>query len=147
MGPPSRIATQGSAVGGGSMAGRRVERLNEQLKRELSDLLHTQVRDPRIGPVTITGVETTPDLYSARIYVSSLGSPEEKKTSIEGLRAAAAFLRSELGKRLRIRRVPELSWQLDETLDHAMRIERLLSEVLPRERSDAEDEADGRDDG
>jgi ribosome-binding factor A len=125
------------------MAGRRVERLNEQLKRELSDLLHTQVRDPRVGPVTITGVVTTPDLYHARIYVTSLGSQEEKETSLEGLRAAAAFLRSELGKRLRIRRVPELSWQLDETLDHAMRIERLLGEVLPRDGAADPDEPGG----
>jgi ribosome-binding factor A len=129
------------------MARRRVERLNEQLKRELMDLLHTQVRDPRVGSVTITGVETTPDLYHARIYVTSLGTDEEKQTSIEGLRAAAPFLRSELGRRLRIRRVPELSWHLDETLDHAMRIERLLGEVLPRDGAGAEDEPDDGDAG
>lgn len=133
-------------VGGRSMAGRRVERLNEQLKRELMDVLHTQVRDPRVGPVTITAVETTPDLYHARVYVTSLGSDEEKETSIEGLRAASPFLRSELGRRLRIRRVPELSWVRDETLDHALRIERLLGEVLPRDGGDADD-ADARDAG
>ena len=95
------------------------------------EILQTEVRDPRVGPVTITAVETTPDLYHARVYVTSLGSAEEKETSIEGLQAAAAYLRSELGRRLSLRRVPELSFQLDLTLEHAMRIERLLGEVLP----------------
>lgn len=129
------------------MAGRRIERLNEQLKRELMEILQTEVRDPRVGPVTITAVETTPDLYHARVYVTSLGSAEEKETSIEGLQAAAAYLRSELGRRLSLRRVPELSFQLDLTLEHAMRIERLLGEVLPPRDVDGAETADDGDGG
>jgi ribosome-binding factor A len=129
------------------MAGRRIERLNEQLKRELMEILQTEVRDPRVGAVTITAVETTPDLYHARIYVTSGGSAEEKETSLEGLRAASSYLRSELGRRLRVRRVPELSFQLDQTLEHAMRIERLLGEVLPPRAAAGEEPADDGDGG
>ena len=114
------------------MPGRRIERLNEQLKRELMELIQVEVRDPRVGAVTVTSVETTPDLFHARVYVTSGGTAEEKERSLEGLEAAAPFLRSELGRRLRVRRVPELSFRLDRGLEHAMRIERLLGEVLPR---------------
>ena len=129
------------------MAGRRIERLNEQLKRELMEILQTQVRDPRIGAATVTSVETTADLYHARVYVTSRGSAEEKQTSIEGLQAAASYLRSELGRRLRVRRVPELSFRLDEALEHALRIERLLGEVLPPRDETGEEGADDGDGG
>lgn len=124
------------------MPHRRIERLNEQLKRELTDLLRHRVRDPRIGDVTVTGVETSPDLDQARVYVTVLGDDDEKTRSLEGMRAAASFLRSTLGQRLRIRRVPELRFELDRTLEHAMRIERILSEVLPPDEpsEDAEQE-------
>jgi ribosome-binding factor A len=129
------------------MPGRRIERLNEQLKRELMEILQTEVRDPRIGPVTITAVETTADLYHARVYFTSIGSAEEKQTSLEGLDAAASYLRTELGRRLRVRRVPELSFRLDEALEHAMRIERLLGEVLPPRDERGPESADEGDGG
>jgi ribosome-binding factor A len=111
--------------------GRRIERLNEQLKREVTDVLHHHARDPRIGHVTVTEVRATPDLDAARVFVTALGSAEERAAAMEGLRAAAPFVRSELGRRLHVRRVPELMFEWDETLDHAQRIEQLLREVLP----------------
>lgn len=111
------------------MAKKRVARLNEQLKRELTALIQFEVRDPRIGMVTITDVEVSPDLYHARVYFTLLGDDDQRRTAAEGLRAAAGFLRTEIGRRMHIRRAPELHFTLDETLEHAARIEQLLREA------------------
>ena len=121
------------------MAGnRRVARLNEQLKRELMELLQNDVRDPRIGSVTVTAVEVTPDLYHAKVYVTALDA-QARAEILTGLGAAAPFLRGELGRRLKVRRAPELHFTWDETLENAQRIERLLAETraqLPPETDD-----------
>lgn len=111
------------------MARKRVARLNEQLKRELTELLHYEVKDPRIGTIVITDVEVTPDLYHAKVYVAPAGVGADRAQALEGLRAAAGFLRGELGRRMHIRRAPELHFAFDSTLDHAMHIERLLREA------------------
>ena len=116
---------------------RRLARLNEQLKRELAVLIRTDVRDPRVGPVTVTAVDVTNDLAVAKVFVRVLGSEEEMGEAMEGLEAAAPFLRTELGKELRIRRVPELRFQRDESLERAMRIEQILTDVLPDEGEEA----------
>lgn len=114
------------------MTGRkRLARFNEQLRREISELLQRQVRDPRIGHVTITGVDVARDLGSARVYVRSQGNADERATTLEGLAAAAPFLRTALGRVLHVRRVPELRFQPDRSFEHAQRIEEVLSEVLP----------------
>lgn len=114
------------------MASRRIERLNEQLKREITILVREEVRDPRIGMVTVTAVEASADLSVARVFVSVMGEGEgDREESLEGLRAAAPFIRTELGKRLHVRRVPELRFELDRSLEYAQRIERLLQEALP----------------
>ena len=119
------------------MKGKRAARLNEQLKRELSDLIRLQVRDPRVGLVTITGVQVAADLGSARVFVRSGGTDDDLDSSLEGLAAAAPFLRSELGRILSIRKIPELRFQKDRSLEHAQRIERILSEVIvPEEKPD-----------
>lgn len=112
------------------MVSKRLARLNEQLKRELSELIRTEVRDPRVGIVTITGVDTARDLGSARIFVRSLND-EALPEMLEGLDAAAPFLRSKLGQLLHIRKVPELRFQEDRSLEGARRIEEVLSAVLP----------------
>jgi ribosome-binding factor A len=113
------------------VAVRRVARLNEQLKRELAELIRTEVRDPRVGLVTVTGVETTKDLGLAKVHVRAVGELPERGATLEGLAAAAPFLRTALGRILRIRRVPELRFQEDRSLEHARRIEQVLSELLP----------------
>lgn len=120
------------------MAIPRTARLNEQLKRELSELIRTEVRDPRVGLVTITGVRTTRDLSVARVHIRTMGGEAEHRSTLEGLTAAAPFLRAALGKVLRIRKVPELRFQEDHSMEHARRIEQVLSEVLPRDEEDDE---------
>lgn len=110
------------------MAGRRVERLNEQLKREITEILRREVKDPRVGLVVITGVDAAPDLTFARIHLQITGDGDEAKT-LEGLRAAAPFIRGQIGRRLRVRRAPELDFQVDHSLEHVSRIERLLAEA------------------
>ena len=112
-----------------SIAGRRTDRLGHQLRVELAELLSRQVKDPRIGFVTVTRVELTADLHHARVFVSVLGSPEEQESSIEGLSAAAGFLRHETGHRLALRRVPEMTFILDPGAEAGERIEMLLQEM------------------
>lgn len=131
------------------MSRRRLARLNEQLKRELAMLIRTDVRDPRVGVVTVTAVDVTNDLSLARVFVRAIGSESEIVEALEGLNAAAPFLRAALGKELTIRRIPELRFQRDKSLEHAMRIEEILSDVLPEDElddpSDGEPEPDADD--
>ena len=124
------------------MANRRVERLNEQLRREISDILRRDVRDPRVGVPTVTRVEVTPDLWMARVFVRVVGSDLERQEALTGLAAAAPFVRKALGG-LRMRRVPEIRFAADNTLEHALRIEELLRDVMPGEGED--EDGDGGD--
>jgi len=120
---------------------KRIARLNEQLKRELSELIRLQVRDPRVGIVTITGVDVAGDLGSAKIYVRDLGGAEELAATLEGLEAAAPFLRTMLGRSLRVRRIPELRFREDRSYVQARRIEEVLSDVLVPEEEEEPDAA------
>jgi len=125
------------------MASKRLARLNEQLKREIAQLLRIEVRDPRVGSASVTGVEVSADLAVAKVFVRLSGSAAERAESLEGLQAAAPFLRRTLGRGLHVRRVPELRFQEDRSLEHAQRIEHILSEVLPPEAPGARDEREG----
>ena len=113
------------------MANRRTERLNEQLRREISDILRRDVRDPRVGAPTVTRVEVTSDLSMARVYVRLGSDQAEHDHALTGLEAATVFVRRELGNRIRLRHVPELRFAADHTLEHAGRIEQLLREIEP----------------
>lgn len=126
------------------MVSRRVERLNEQLKREISGILRRDVRDPRVGTPTVTGVEVTPDLWMATVHVRLRGSGDERSEALEGLEAAAPFIRGELAKGLRIRRIPELRFQEDRTLESALRIEAILDDVRPEDGWE-DDDGDGEE--
>ena len=126
------------------MSNRRIERLNEQLRREISDILRRDVRDPRIGIPTVTRVEVTPDLWMARVFVRVLGPAAERDETLLGLEAAAPFVRRALGG-LRMRRVPEIRFEVDQTLEHASRIDELLREVGPIDPADDEDDGGERE--
>lgn len=110
---------------------KRTDRLNELLREEIAVLVRDEVRDPRVGLVTITAVQTSPELDHAKVYVRMLGDEEEQEAAMEGLRSASPFVRTQLSRRLHLRRVPELHFQYDRMLDEAARIEQLLREALP----------------
>ncbi|OGO51620.1 MAG: ribosome-binding factor A [Chloroflexi bacterium RBG_16_68_14] len=109
---------------------RRTERINDLLREEISDLLRREVKDPRVGGlVTITEVDVSPDLRQAKVFVSVLGSEEEKTSTFQALEAASHFLRRELRKRLTIRRMPELTFHPDDSLERGARILSLLDQA------------------
>lgn len=112
----------------------RANRVGEQIKKELSVILQRELKDPRIGFVTVTGVEVTGDLQQAIIYISVMGNEEELAETLKGLAKATGFIRSEIGKRIRLRHTPELVFKLDESIEYGNRIEKLLKEVRNDER-------------
>ena len=113
---------------------RRTDRINELFREEISVMVANEVRDPRVGLVTVTAVVTSPEMDHAKIYVTMRGDEAEREAAITGLRSAAPFVRSQLSKRLQMRRIPELHFEIDRMLDEAMRIEALLREALPEDR-------------
>jgi ribosome-binding factor A len=106
-----------------------MDRLAEQLRREITEIVRQQVRDPRIGVVTVLDVRVTADLEQARVRVSAMGEAEERAESLAGLMAAAPFIRTELSRRMSIRRVPELRFVLDDSIGHVRRIDELIAEI------------------
>ncbi|MDE2795380.1 MAG: 30S ribosome-binding factor RbfA [Gemmatimonadota bacterium] len=113
------------------MSSRRRARLGEQLRRELSAKIRYLVRDPDVGPLSVTGVDVSADLWIARVYVEPHGSEDEQACTLAGLARAAPFLRSVLGRELHIRRMPELRFERDTSIEAGQRIEAILKEVLP----------------
>ena len=107
----------------------RPERVGELIRQAIGAFLTADVRDPRIGFVTVTGVDVSPDLTHARVSVSVMGTDEEKARSLEGLASAARYLRAQLAQQLRLRTSPELHFALDRGIEHAQRIERVLKEL------------------
>jgi ribosome-binding factor A len=108
---------------------RRPEQMAETLRQVITDALAREVRDPRVGFVTITGLLVTNDLSHARVMVSVPGEDAEKARAIEGLQSAAGFLRSRAARALTTRTVPELHFELDRGLEHAARINELLNTI------------------
>jgi ribosome-binding factor A len=115
----------------------RIRRVNEAVREVLSDALTQDVKDPRVGFVTVTAVETSPDLRHARVYVSILGEAEERDASLAGLQSAHGFLQRRVAAELRLKHTPQLVFEEDDTARRAERIERLLDDVA---RRGAEDE-------
>jgi ribosome-binding factor A len=107
----------------------RTERIDELLRQEIGSIVSREVADPRIGFATITKVETTPDLRHARVWVSVIGQPKERTATIAALARAMPFVRHELGKTLRLKRIPDLHVELDDTAERGTRVLHLLDEL------------------
>jgi ribosome-binding factor A len=107
----------------------RTERIDELLRQEIGDLIAREIADPAVGFATITDVETSPDLRHARVWVSVIGQPEAREASVHALQRAMPFVRAQLGRRLRLKRIPEFSVRLDESVERGARVLQLLNEL------------------
>jgi ribosome-binding factor A len=124
------------------MTSRRLERINGQLRQELSQLISRQIKDPRVGGVvTITQVKTASDLRTARVFVSVLGDQATRHSTLEGIQSASTFLRRELRDRLNLRYVPFMRFELDQSIEDADKLLRVIDQ-LKEERTSCE--ASGR---
>jgi ribosome-binding factor A len=125
------------------MPGRRNERLAEEIREEVAQILAGDMKNPKLGFVTVTRVQLTADLRTARVLVSAMGDPAQKKQSLRVLHQAAGWVRRELGRRLSVRHTPEVMFVHDEGLDHTDRVARLLEETQaakPEVEPEPEDE-------
>ncbi|MFC4023109.1 30S ribosome-binding factor RbfA [Oceanobacillus longus] len=111
------------------MAELRANRVAEQMKKELTDILARKIKDPRVGFVTVTDVEVTGDLQQAKVFISVLGDEKKKQDTLLGLAKAKGFIRSEIGSRIRLRKTPELTFEFDEAFEYGNRIETILRDL------------------
>lgn len=122
------------------MSTRRQRKVADLIQEELSDILVRKVRDPRVEGVTVTEVQVTPDLRYVDVYVSKLGQDADRKEALDGLAAAAGFLRHELAPRIDLRFMPELRFHLDRSWEQGARIEALLGEIASERPPEAQPE-------
>ncbi|WAA10757.1 30S ribosome-binding factor RbfA [Fervidibacillus albus] len=114
----------------------RAKQVGEQMKKELSDIISRKIKDPRIGFVTVTDVEVSGDLQQAKVYISVLGGEAERENTLIGLAKAKGFIRSEIGRRIRLRKTPEIFFEFDESIDYGNRIETLLHDINKEKRNE-----------
>ncbi len=122
----------------------RMRRVNESVRQVLSEAL-LELKDPRIGFVTVTGVDTSTDLRHARVFVSVLGGEKKRQNSLAGLDAAHGVLQAQLSRELRLKRTPQLAFEYDPSVEHGMRMSRLIDELAPQ-TTEPDDAARGDDD-
>jgi ribosome-binding factor A len=108
----------------------RIERVNNLIRREVSELIQREVKDPRLDSfIAVTEVATSPDLKYAKVFVSGISGKQEEQKTVGVLNAASGYLRTELAKKVRLRRIPELSFHWDDSIEHGDRILRLIDQV------------------
>ena len=115
--------------------GIRSEKVKVQLKRELSRILREDLKDPRIGFVTVTRIDLTGDLRYAKVYFSVLGDDINQESNVEGIQSAQGFIRKMIGERLKLKYVPELSFRLDKSIEYSMKLEKTFDRIK-NERKD-----------
>lgn len=111
------------------MSSARMRRVDEAIREVIGDALAGEVKDPRVGFITVTDVRTSADLRHARVYVSVLGDEQRRNASLEGLRSAHGFLQAKVAQELRLKRTPMLQFNYDDTTDRAMRVDALIDEI------------------
>jgi len=118
----------------------RPNRVGEQMKKELGEIISRKIKDPRIGFVTVTDVNVTGDLQQATVYISVLGDQEQRENTLKGLAKAKGFIRSEIGQRIRLRKTPEINFEFDESIDYGNRIDTLLNQISKENPSNDNEE-------
>ncbi|MGZ0085289.1 MULTISPECIES: 30S ribosome-binding factor RbfA [Geobacillus] len=114
----------------------RATRVGEQMKKELSDIIGRKLKDPRIGFVTVTDVRVTGDLQQAKVYISILGDDKQREETLKALEKAKGFIRSEIGQRIRLRKTPDILFEIDETIEYGSRIEQLIRQLSDSKEAD-----------
>jgi ribosome-binding factor A len=127
------------------MQGSRPDRIGEQIRQEISQLLARSVHDPGIGFVTITRVKVSPDLQQARVFYTQLGDDKARRDTVKALERALPFLRRQMGSHMRLRRVPELTFTFDESVEKQDRIEKILLDLAEERRQRALEQGDATD--
>lgn len=115
---------------------RRTERVAEALQEAVAEVVQRDIKDPRVGMVTITRATVSPDLRHAKVFFSRLGDDAVRRKSLEGLRSAAGFIRSQVARRLQLRVAPEIRFEIDENIEYAVRISELIRANLPPDEGD-----------
>ena len=118
----------------------RANRVGEQMKKELGEIIGRKIKDPRIGFVTVTDVQVTGDLQQATVYISVLGDEKKRENTLLGLAKAKGFIRSEIGQRIRLRKTPEILFEFDESIDYGNKIDVLLHQIHREEQAKEQDE-------
>lgn len=111
------------------MSNMRAERVGEQMKQDIMDIVNNKVKDPRVGFLTITDVELTNDLSHAKVYLTVLGSNKEIDNTFKALEKAKGFIKSELGSRMRLRIIPDLTFEYDKSIEYGNKIERMIQDL------------------
>lgn len=112
----------------------RTVRISEEMKREISAIIQSELKDPRLSHlISVTNAKVTKDLRYAKVYVSIMGNDEEKKNALEGLKSAAGFIRREVGHRIQLRYTPEIQFELDNSIEHGAYISKLINDAVKHE--------------
>lgn len=121
------------------MANYRSGRINEEIRKEISDIIQNHIKDPRLNAmVSVTKVDVTKDLRYAKVFVSIFGEEAAKKSTYEALKSSAGFIRHEIGQRISLRYIPEVVLELDNTIEHGMKIDALLDKLKEKDKNDHE---------
>ena len=116
------------------MASQRLNRISEEIRKELSLIIMNDIKDPRVSAMcSITTVKVTPDLKFAKAFVSVFGNEKEKESSLEGLKNASGFIRKKIGERLKLRNLPEIHFEIDDSIEHGSRINQLINQIKKEE--------------
>ena len=119
----------------------KMTRINEEVLRELSNILRGEIKDPRISPMcSVVAVEVAPDLKSAKAYISVLGDEAAQKSTMEGLKSSAGFIRRKLAENVNLRNTPEMTFILDQSIEYGVRMSRMIDEVAGHSGSGQEEE-------
>ncbi len=119
--------------------GLRVEKVQEEIRHEVSQILMREVKDPRVGFVTVTGAKVSSDLSCAKVFVSVLGDEEKTAEALKALKNCTGFVRRELAHRIRMKFIPEISFCLDTTIEYSAHIQKLLNEINTAEQEEKRD--------